>query len=170
MEEKLFLEKERIGAFLGKEGKQKKEFEEKFKCQIDVESNSGEVFINGEDSVSIFILTNIISAINYGLNPKNAMKLEDENFVLDIIDVKQTIKDQEKLKKVMGRIIGKDGATRRTIEEITKCNLAIKDHFVAVVGPYENTILIHDALNMLIKGSSFKSFYSYLERNKVKLL
>ena len=64
------------------------------------------------------------------------------------------------------RIIGKDGSTRKAIEEITKCNLSIKDSFVSVVGPYENVQLIHEALEMLIKGSSHKSFYSYLERNK----
>jgi len=95
------------------------------------------------------------------------LKLEDESNVLDVIDIKTIIKDHNRLKTVMGRIIGKEGTTRKTIEQITKCSISVKDHFVSAIGAYENIIVVHEALLMLISGSSHKSFYSYLERNKV---
>jgi len=165
-EEKFFLEKDRIPVFIGVAGSKKRELEKKFNAKINVNSANGEVNIVCEDSVSIFILSNIIAAINYGHSPEHAVKLEDENYVLDVIDLKHMVKDHERLKSVAGRIIGKDGSTRRAIEEITKCNISVKDSFVSSVGPYENIQLIHEALEMLIKGASHKSFYSYLERNK----
>jgi ribosomal RNA assembly protein len=169
MEESYYLEKDRIAPFVGKNGEQKKEFERKFNCKIDLDSETGKVTIHSDDAVNLFVMSNIIHAINYGHNPKEAMKLEDEYYVLDVIDVRNLIKNHDRLKTVMGRIIGKDGSTRRTIEEITKCDISVKDTKVSIIGPYENTILVHDALNMLIKGASHKSFYAYLEKNKIKL-
>ena len=115
-EEKFFLEKDRIPVFIGVAGSKKRELEKKFNAKINVNSANGEVNIICEDSVSIFILSNIIAAINYGHSPEHAVKLEDENYVLDVIDLKHMVKDHERLKSVAGRIIGKDGSTRRAIE------------------------------------------------------
>lgn len=165
-EEKFFLEKDRIPVFIGVSGSCKRELEKKFNCKLNINSQNGEVIVDCEDAVAIFVLSNIITAVNYGHSPEHAAKLEDESYVLDIIDIKQFVHDNERLKAVAGRIIGKDGSTRKAIEEITKCNLSIKNNFVSVVGPYENVQLIHEAIEMLIKGASHKSFYSYLERNK----
>lgn len=166
MQEIIYLEKDRIPVFIGVSGSKKRMFEKKFDCSIDVDSNSGKVEINSEDGVSLFLMKNIVLAVNMGHNPDVAVKLEDETFVLDTIDVKTMVKDHNRLKVVMGRIIGKDGSTRKIIEEITKCSVSVRDHFVSVIGPYENTILVHEALDMLIKGASHKSLYSFLERNK----
>lgn len=167
MEEKFYLDIQRIPVFIGKNGETKKDFEKKFNCKINVDSKNGDVIVDADDAVSSFILSNIIHAINYGHSPEHALALEDENIVLDVIDVKTIIKNHDRLKSVMGRIIGKEGSTRRAIEEVTKCSISVKDNFVSIIGPFENTILVHEALDMLIKGSSHKSFYSYLERNKI---
>ena len=166
MEEKLFLESDRIPAFIGKGGLQKREFEKKFDCEINVDSKTGELIVECEDALNMFVFTNVVTAINFGHSPMAALKLEDETFVLDTIDVKTIIKDHVRLKSVMGRIIGKEGSTRKVIEEITKCSVSVRDHFVSFIGPYENTILVHEALEMLIKGASHKTLYGFLERNK----
>lgn len=166
MEEKFYLEKDRIQVFIGKAGSKKREIEKKLECKIDVDSSTGEVFVNCDDGYLLFVLKNIILAINYGFNPDKALKLYDESFVLDIIDVKRFVKDSEKVKVVLGRVIGKSGATREIIEQISKCYLSINSNNVCVIGPYENTLIVVEALEMLIKGSSHKSLYSYLEKNK----
>ena len=167
--DRFFLEKDRIAVFIGHSGEQKKIFEEKFNCNLEINSKNGEVIINSEDPLAKFIMSNIIHAINYGHSPQSAIKLEDENFVLDVIDIKNMIKDHSRLKIVIGRVIGKEGSTRKLIEDITKCNVAVKDSYVSFIGPYENTMLVHEALEMLINGSSHKSFYSFLERNRTKM-
>jgi ribosomal RNA assembly protein len=166
-EEKFYLEKDRISVFIGKEGSMKKKISEYFNAEIDVDSKNGEVLVESQNAVDAFVLAQVVQAINYGHNPENTLKLEDENMVFDILDVKQMVKDHLRLKVVMGRIIGKEGSTRKAIEEITKCHIAVKDHYVTIIGAFENVGLVHEALDMLIKGGSHKSFYGYLERNKV---
>lgn len=168
-EERYFLELDRVPVFIGKEGSKKKEIEDKFECEIEIDSDTGEVIISSEDALNIFIVSNIISAVNYGHNPDKALALEDENYVLDVIDVKPMVRDSGRLKVVMGRIIGKEGSTRSLIEEMTKCAVSVRDNYVSVIGPYENTLIVHEALEMLINGSSHKSFYSFLERNSVNV-
>lgn len=169
MEEKVYLDKSRIAVFVGKAGSQKRIFEKKFDCKINVDSKTGEVLIEDTDAINIFVLSNMIHAINYGHSPESALRLEDETFVIDTIDVKDYVKDQDRLKVVMGRIIGKEGITRKLIEEITKCSVSVKDHYVSVIGPYENTMLVHEALQMLIRGAAHKSLYGFLEKNREKL-
>ncbi|MEC8221339.1 MAG: KH domain-containing protein [Nanoarchaeota archaeon] len=166
-EEKFYLEKDRISVFIGKEGETKKTISKHFNSEIDVDSKTGEVLVESENAVDGFVLSQVIQAINFGHNPEKTLVLEDENMVFDIIDVKPMVRDHLRLKTVMGRIIGKEGSTRKAIEEITKCNIAVKDHYVSIIGAFENVGLVHEALDMLIKGGSHKSMYGYLERNKV---
>lgn len=167
--DRYFLEKDRIPVFIGKQGTQKRQFESVFNCKIDVNSKNGEVIVTEGEAIDNFVLSTIIHAVNLGHSPEHALELKDENFVLDSIDIKQKVRDHKRLKIVMGRVIGKDGGTRKLISEITKCSVAVKDNNVSIIGPYENTILVHEALDMLIDGASHKSFYGFLERNRQKM-
>jgi ribosomal RNA assembly protein len=166
-----FLEKDRIGAFIGKKGEFKKKFEDFLKSKIKIDSKTGEILIGNRDSLNSFIFSNMISGINYGHNPINALKLKDENFVLNVIDIKSYLKSKEsdKIKKTIGRVIGQKGVTRKLIEEITKCDVSISDSIVCVIGPYENVLLVQKALEMLISGCAHKTFYRYLERHREKI-
>ena len=165
----ILIDLDRIPILIGKNGEVKKNLEEKFKCSIEINSKTGEIKVSGFDGGEIFNLKNIIEAINLGHNPKDALKIFDENFVLDYIDVNSKVRDSKRLKIVIGRIIGKNGSTRKLIEDLTKCSISVKDHFVSFIGPYENTHLIHRALEMLINGSSHKTFYNFLEKNREKM-
>ena len=166
MEEKFYLDSSRIPVFIGKNGEMKARFEEEFSCSIEVDSQNGEVTVISEEALDTFVLGHAIEAINLGHNPEHTFMLADEHFVLDIIDVKSMVRDSKRLQSVMGRVIGKDGSTRRAIEEITKCWVAVVEEKVSVIGPFENVQLVHEALDMLISGASHKSIYSYLERNR----
>ena len=167
--DRFFLDRDRIAVFIGHNGSWKKKFEETFNCKININSGNGEVIVESDNPTSRFVLSNVIHAINYGHSPQSAIKLEDDNYVLDVIDIKTMVRDHSRLNTVVGRIIGKNGSTRKLIEDITKCNVSVYNNFVSVIGPHENTTLVHEALEMLIKGASHKSFYSFLERNRVKM-
>lgn len=164
--EQIFIDLERLPVLIGKEGHVKSKIEEIFKVQLEINSTSGEVIISGDDSSGRYISSLVIQAIDYGFSPENAFLLDNEHNVLDVVDVKREVKNHNRLKVVMGRVIGAEGQTRKLIEEITNCKITIKDSLVGIIGSYENVQLVHEALEMLIKGASHKSFYSYLERNK----
>ncbi len=167
--EKFYLDKDRIAVFIGKGGKEKEKFEETLGFKIDINSKNGEVSLeNNEDTLNTFLFSNMISAINHGQNPENALLLMDENIVINFVDVRDYLRNQDKskLKKIMGRIIGKGGITRGLIEEITKCKISISDSLVCIIGEYENAITVQKAIRMLVEGCAHKTFYSYLEKNK----
>lgn len=166
-QEQVFVDLSRLPVVIGHEGTTRKLIEDKFSISLEINSDSGEVIISGDDSSQIYITSLVLQAINYGFSPENAILLESEHNILDIIDVKKSVRDSKRLKTVLGRIIGQEGKTRKLIEEITSCKVTIKDHFVGIIGKYENVQLVHEALEMLINGASHKSFYGYLERNKV---
>ncbi|MCA9486582.1 RNA-processing protein [Candidatus Woesearchaeota archaeon] len=168
MDEKTFIDADRLPVLIGKDGETKRLLEQHFDSTMAIDSQSAEIVISGKDAVSTFTLKNVISAINFGHNPKKALKLEDEHMVLDVIDVKSMVKDAGRCKVIMGRIIGKEGSTRKVIEEASGCDVSVKDHYVSVIGPYENTLIVHDALKMLISGAAHKSFYAFLEKNAVR--
>ena len=168
MEDKFFLEKSRINVFIGKGGSMKEKIEKALNTKLKVSSDSGEVISESSDSLNNFILSNIITAINFDTNPESALKLLDDNYVIDVIDMKNLVKNKNKenVKKAVGRVIGHNGVTRKIIEEMCRCFVSVKDNYVCVIGPYENTILVEKAIKMLSKGLSHKGFYKYLERNR----
>ena len=165
-QEQAFIDSQRLPMLIGKEGNTKLSIESHFNVSLEIDSNTGEIIITGENATNRYLTSLVIQAIHYGFSPENAMLLDDEHNVLDIIDVKRDVKNHTRLKIVMGRIIGHDGQTRKLIEEITGCKITIKENFVGIIGSFENVQLVHEALEMLISGASHKSFYSYLERNK----
>ena len=165
VEEKLFVDEKRIPVLIGSHGDDKALLEKELNCKLDINSKSGEVSINAEDGGEVFLAKNVIMAINVGHTPQKALALKEEDIGIDIVDVKQMVHEAKRLKSVMGRLIGKNGATRKAIEEVTGCSVAINSHAISVIGPYEAIMTIHEAVEMLISGASHKSFYSFLERN-----
>ena len=166
-EEQVNVDISRLPVVIGTNGSTKKKLEEQFSVKLDIDSETGDIIVSGDDSSKRYVVSLILQAIHYGFSPEHATILEDEFNVLDVVDVKRNVRDSHRLKVVMGRIIGQDGKTRQLIEEITQCRVTIKDHFVGIIGRYENVQLVHEAIGMLINGASHKSFYGYLERNKV---
>lgn len=163
--QKIFINVDRVPMLIGKQGEVKKLLERKFNSTLEVDSQEGEVEIKSEDESDIFTLFQIIRAIGQGHSPEKALTLENETVIIDHIDVKSMVRNKTRLKCVMGRVIGKKGATRKVIEEITQCSVSVGDTSISVIGTFEKVILTRQALEMLILGASHKSFYNFLERN-----
>ena len=161
-----FLDKDRIAVFVGKKGEMKREIEKGLNSKIYLDSQSGEVTIETEDSFLPFIFTNVVEAVNLGHNPKNTLKLMDENYALEVLNISEFIRDKTKVPQIMGRVIGKGGKTREAVHQITKCDISIKDNKISIIGDYQNLEVLHKGFKMLVQGCAHKTFYSYLEKNK----
>ncbi|MEM3541890.1 MAG: RNA-processing protein, partial [Candidatus Methanomethylicia archaeon] len=70
------------------------------------------------------------------------------------------------LMRVKGRIIGENGKTRKIIEEYTDTYLSIYSNYVAVIGSYENVMIVRRAIEMLASGKPHSSVYNFLDREK----
>jgi len=81
------IPKDRVGALIGKKGEIKKYIEDKAKIRLDIDSQTGDVALIGEDSVALYETKNIIAAIGRGFAPEVAFQLFNQDNVLEIVDI-----------------------------------------------------------------------------------
>lgn len=160
----LKIPKERIAVLIGKEGKIKAELEETTKTNIFVDSQEGDVRLSGPDSVNIYMLKDIIKAIGRGFNPEIALRLLKTDYVLEIISLTEFVKNPSQLPRIKGRVIGKSGKARETIEELTDTNISVYGKTIAIIGFCDNVGICKRAVETLLSGSPHASVYTWLEK------
>lgn len=161
-EYKVLIPKERVGALIGDEGKTKRLLEKQTKTSILVSEE--EVTIMSEDSFSAWIGEQIIKAIARGFNPRDAIKLKNEGYSFEVIDVMNYARNQNDKFRLRGRVIGEDGRTREIIEELTNCKISIYGKTISIIGPSEQMINAIKAIEMLLKGAQTATVYRFLEK------
>lgn len=154
---------DRIGVLIGRGGSIKNQLERMTNTKIEINSETGQIKILGENLDDVLTATNIVKAINLGFSPERAFALLDIDMNLHIIDLYNYIRrNPNELKRILGRIIGERGKTRRVIEETAEVYLSIYRHYVAIIGTFEGILLAEEAIKMLIEGAPHKAVYSYL--------
>lgn len=138
----------------------KEKLEQKLNCKINLKDK---VVSIDTDPFNEYEAQRVFDAINLGFSVEKALKVLDEenNFI------KINIKDHantKNLEVVRSRLIGTNGKTRKTIEEITKCDVSIHENQVGIIGPAEVTESALTAVTNIIKGTKQANAYKYLER------
>ncbi len=166
---------DRIGVIIGKDGRVKDEIEDKCEVLIQIDSESGNVIISPRDSAPIeqaFKAVEIVSAISRGFSPERSYRLLAEDVILQIVDLNEYVgRSHNQIARLKGRIIGEGGKSRKTIEDLTGTNISIYRHTVGIIGNFEDIKLASDAILHLIKGSSHKTVYNFLQdkRRRTKI-
>jgi len=73
------------------------------------------------------------------------------------------------ISRIKGRIIGREGKTRRIIEEMTGTRVSVYGHTVSMIGGIEQVDIAREAIKMLIKGNQHKTVYRFLQRKRHEL-
>jgi len=169
----LRIPKDRIGVLIGKNGEVKRRIEEEGGVKIDIDSQSGEVVIddtNAKDAFKAWRTRDVITAIGRGFSPDKAMKLFNEDYYLEIVDIKEfSGKSENRLRVLKGRVIGREGRTRKKIEESTGAYLSIYGSTVGIIGDYYSLESAKRAVIMLLSGRKHSTTYYYLERRRREL-
>ncbi len=159
------IPEERIGVIIGREGEIKRRIEDETGCKIKI-SRDGIVSVKGNDAIGFIKAQNVIKAIARGFNPEVAFKLLRDDFkVLEIINLTDYV-GENALKRVKGRIIGKDGKMRASIEETLDVNLSIYGKTVSIIGDMDNVYAARDAILMLIEGAQHSRVLRFMEKKK----
>lgn len=157
----------RVGAVIGPKGKTKRKLEQLSECKFVIESAEGIIEIveqNMKDPLKGLQLISAVRAIGRGFNPEKAYKLLEMDYYLEVVDIRDYVgRSKKRLGIIRGRLIGREGKTRRIIEEMTGCDLAIQGHTVSVISDLEGLEASKVAVSMVLAGSEHGSVYKYLE-------
>ncbi|MCD6158440.1 MAG: RNA-processing protein [Euryarchaeota archaeon] len=158
---------ERVPILIGKEGRVKKYLEEIAGIKIYVNSRTGDVTIDPQDHpYEALKVRNVVMAIGYGFSPENAMKLLNDNYIMEVIDVKDFTRKKSRMIELMGRVIGTRGRARKELEELTDTNISVYEHYIAIIGEYENVDIARRAIEMLLKGSMHQTVYRFIREER----
>jgi ribosomal RNA assembly protein len=157
------IPEERVPILIGKDAEVRKEIESKGKCTLNISSN-GNVEINAEEVAEEWRIRDIILAIGRGFNPILAMKLFLDDFYLEVLNLRDYLKTEHAMTRQKSRIIGTQGKTKKTIEEVAGVNLSIYGHTIAMIGDEMSIALAKQAILMFLDGKSHSTIYMFLEQ------
>jgi ribosomal RNA assembly protein len=165
---------DRIGALVGPDGSVKNVIERKLSVSLDVDSESGSVQItlpaDADDPTVLFRAKEVVTAIGRGFAPEHAFRLlDDDEIVFEEIDLREIVgRSPSDLKRLKGRVIGKEGKTRR-IEELSEANISVYGHTISIIGYPDQASIAREAVNMLIGGSLHGTVYRFLHKKRREL-
>ena len=163
----LKVPKNRVAVIIGKEGTVKKDLEEATGTKLNIDSKEGDVFVSGEDALGLYTAREIIRAIGRGFNPEIAMLLLKPDYIFEVIDLKEFVgKSKDVMLRLKGRVIGKEGKSRRLIEELTECNISVFGKTISVIGLPEPAANARYAVESLLRGSTHANVYKWLEKRR----
>ncbi|MHA2008668.1 MAG: KH domain-containing protein [Promethearchaeota archaeon] len=162
--------KNRIAVLIGRDGEIKKNIEFRLGVEINLDSKTGicEVLPKVEDPnykpLNVYTAQKIINAINRGFNPAKAMKLLEESYEFELFNLLSLLgKSEKRIKRVKGRIIGRNGEMRKAIERFTESFVSVYGKTVSVIADYENLQIARKAITMIINGIPHHTVLRFLE-------
>jgi len=167
--------RERIGALVGPDGRVKASIEKKLSVRLRIDSQTGDIQITlmptAQDPTVLFRAKEVVTAIGRGFSPENAFRLlKDDETMLEVIDLRETVgRALSDMKRLKGRVIGKEGKTRRLIEELTEADICVYGHTISIVGEIHQVAIAKEAVRMLIGGSLHGTVYRFLHRKRREL-
>lgn len=144
--------------------KNKKKLEEEL--NIKIKNRGKEVTIEGKPEDE-YVAKKVIDALNFGFPFSIALSIKKEDYLFEIINIKDHTKRKD-LKRIRARIIGKKGKALGTLHQLTKCHFELKDNNVGIIGYPEYMENAQEAITSIIRGSKHANVYGNLEKHQVK--
>jgi len=165
-QEEIRIPKERIPVLVGKEGSIRKMLERKTNTKITVDSQEGDVTIQGEESIDVYNAKNIVQIIGRGVNPLKALILLGDG-IFEIMNIKDyTGKSKSRMKNLKARVIGTQGKAKATIEMLTHTEIIVFGKTITIVGKPEDVMLAKTSVERLLQGAPHGNVFIWLEKQQ----
>ena len=161
--EQLKIPKDRISVLIGKKGFTKRKIQKITSTILRINSEEGDVFIEGE-SLDVFNCLNIIRAISRGFNPEIALKLLDDDYSFEMIDIEEFSRNKRDLIRIKSRLIGTEGRARKHLEELTNTSIVVYGKTVSIIGKVEDLFIARESIEGLLRGSKHSNVYARIKK------
>ncbi|MDI6798729.1 MAG: KH domain-containing protein [Candidatus Aenigmarchaeota archaeon] len=144
-----------------------KKFIEQLKSlsEVDVELND-EIYIEGEP-LKVLRVKEVLKAFGRGFDFDSALNLLDEDYYLEVIDVRDFAKkSRSRIVTLKGRVIGTKGKTKRLIEKYAEVKLSVYGKTISIIGKWDRVMVARQAIDKLLLGSLHSTVYRFLEKYK----
>ena len=147
------------------------QIEERGEVKVIVRFDEIEINAKDEDNGGAeWIAEQVVKAIVYGFEPKHAYKLFNDEYFFETIDLSGAFRRKEKgITRGKSRIIGEGGKARKKLEELSETNIMVSNATdnVSIIGKFQNSQNVKEAIMRLLEGSPHESVYRFLEsKNK----
>lgn len=164
---------DRIGALIGHKGETKTDLEEKLGLKLDIDSKTGDVAIDDHDAkdpLNVIKMENIIKAVGRGFSPEKAWLLLDDNADFFIFDLHDYVgKKEAHLRRLRSRVIGREGKTKKVLEELTDSKISVYGHTIGIISDVMRMNILKKSVDMLLTGSKHASVYRFVEAQMKEL-
>jgi ribosomal RNA assembly protein len=157
--EEVSIPDDRKGVLIGRDGSFKAELEKMSRTSISV--NEG-VAIEGDDPLTVMRAAWVVRAVGRGFSPEKAILLLKEDYHLRIISIRE--ESDKAIRRLMARVIGRKGATRRILEHDTNCLISVYGKTVSIIGRAGEIPAAEEAVESLIRGRSHGYVYARLRK------
>ena len=143
----------------------KKEIDElERKLQVVITITGKKVEIEGS-AVNEYEAGIILEAMQFGFSSKKALLLLNDDIIFKKVPIRSFTRRKD-MKEVRGRVIGKQGKTKSTLEEISGCDILVNEeqNQIGIIGSALEMDEATAAIEKLIRGSKQANVYRYLER------
>lgn len=128
-----------------------------------------EVSIECEDVLRTLRVKEVIKAFGRGFDFEDALDLLDDAYYLETIDIKEfSGKSKNRMIVLKGRVIGKEGKTKKLIEKYADVKISIYGKTIGIIGKWNTIMIAKKAIEMILLGSLHSTIYRFLERNRMK--
>lgn len=160
------IPEDRVGVLIGEGGETKEDIAKMTECDLEVQDNLATIEGDPLDEMNA---VNVVKAIGRGFNPDKALRLIEKDVMLYLMDLNDYADTENSRNRLKGRVIGRDGETRRHLEKEAHVDISVYGKTVGIIGKAQNIEIVSEALRMLLNGSSHATAYDYLEKNRSKI-
>lgn len=164
---------DRIGALLGHSGEVKRGVEEETGVSFTVDSSDGNVEVDGSrapDPVMELKVAAFVNAVGRGFSPDRARRLLTDDAFLEMMHISDYVGGRKnRLQRMRGRLIGKEGKSRKTIEDLTETCISVQGDTVSIIGDPVEIGLARSGVDMLLRGSEHSAVFHFLEHKRREL-